>query len=113
MKRSLFPPSCNFEVALDLKNYNFFDDRYNTSIEFSTEVEEEEFIPAIRFEPSAEYYKTNYPSNPLSRYGSRFFSLESWNIKPGIAYKISIDPFFSKEDCKFSKTVEFNLPAKN
>ncbi|MCG9874872.1 MAG: MG2 domain-containing protein [Leptospiraceae bacterium] len=113
MKRSLFPPSCNFEVALDLKNYNFFDDRYNTNIEFSTEVEEEEFIPAIHFEPAVEYYKTNYPNNPLTRYGSRFFSLESWNIKPGIAYKITIDPFFSKDDCKFSQTLEFKLPAKN
>lgn len=112
MKRTLFPSSCSFEVGMDLTEYTFFDDRYNINFEFSKEVEEAEFIPAIRFEPNAFHYKEFNQNSELNRYGTRYFSLESWYFEPGVEYKAIIEPFFSKEDCKLSSNKEFTIPAR-
>ncbi|WCL50107.1 alpha-2-macroglobulin family protein [Leptospira sp. GIMC2001] len=112
LARNLFPKDCKVDVSFDIEKYYYFEDQYYAKFRFSEKVEEAEFVPAVHFEPEAKYKSLNYPDTVLDRYEMDSMAIEGWDLKPGVAYKITIDPFFSATDCKLSESKTFDLPAK-
>jgi uncharacterized protein YfaS (alpha-2-macroglobulin family) len=111
IQRYLFPQNCSVEVDLNTVGYEYFEDRYGVKFNFSEPVEEAEFVPFVQFEPEAKFNRFKYGSGELTRYSNNSISIEEWDLVPGVAYKVSVKPFFSEKDCKMKETATFEIPA--